>query len=664
MIKIPRIKLQWATSAATPGDWYLGLFGRYARQGGRGRGLAVSIRGVLLWGAAAGLAAYFTGAAYVYWRLERRPYNFVRYSDILLYPIRFEKIEKLRGQAIIAAGFDTIKAGQWYGGVNELRMGLERYPQDLKARLEVAKFFIAAKVRPKSQEVLLGGLAFGYTGRTYLEAAIGMASAGEDFELILTICDRALALAVASPEFEADRRWLVEQRLRALLSQERSDEALAYAEAEMATVESSTLNELRLLALIQAKRLEEAVAFGEAWRARVGDDAQVLRLLVRVYREAGHLDKMEGILSELRRARPADPRIRVFAIIQYLLAGDEAKGRELIDDFIFRMGGAPENFALLAEPLAEIKRGRELEVVIAAAAERGVADFRISVAKLQSFLNERRWAEAARLMVDMRASLPADSPGRIAMLDLIQILVAAAADPAEGTQTSLTNYIAVRQLPMAGYRQIIEVLKVAKRTATARETVRLAQGVFPTNRYLMKMKAELDAELASASAVAEAGRTDKVVRPAFATSEGFYKELDEVTATRANEAGLALLRELRAASPNWVAGEGEPLARRELELSAQGNDFVELKAAAQRYVNDDRVRITTAIGLATRLHSEGRDEQARLILDEILRRLPGNVAATRLKSSWFPPKPVDPELAPSASGAKPALENPPEPKAK
>lgn len=205
MSTLPRIKLQWAASATTSGDWYLGLFGRYNRAGGRGLGVVISLRGVLLWFLASCVAAYFLAAGYVFYRLERKQYNFVRYTDLLLYPVRYKEVDELRGQAMIAMGFDDLKNNNWQEGVMKLRIGLDKYPRDLKARLEVARFFIAAKIRNKAQETLLGGLDQGYPGRAYLESAITVVGAGEDFELVISICERALALSTgATPA--ADRR--------------------------------------------------------------------------------------------------------------------------------------------------------------------------------------------------------------------------------------------------------------------------------------------------------------------------------------------------------------------------------------------------------------------------------------------------------------------------
>ncbi len=63
MRPIPRIKFIWGAGRVIRGRWYLGLFGFYDRvEGEPDSGLAISLRGVLAWGAACGALAY-VGAA-------------------------------------------------------------------------------------------------------------------------------------------------------------------------------------------------------------------------------------------------------------------------------------------------------------------------------------------------------------------------------------------------------------------------------------------------------------------------------------------------------------------------------------------------------------------------------------------------------------------------
>jgi hypothetical protein len=613
--------------------------------------LIISLRGVLLWFLAACVAAYFLGAGYVFYRLERKQYNFIRYSDILLYPVRYKEVNELRGQAMIAMGFDDLKNNNWQEGVMKLRIGLDKYPRDLKARLEVARFFIAAKIRNKAQETLLGGLDQGYPGRAYLDSAITVVGAGEDYELVISICERALALATeATPA--VDRRWLAEQKVRALLSEQRSDEALTYLDTLTSGADSASLTELRSLALLQSKRIDDAVTFVEAWCLRSPQDSQVMRIQARVYREAGRIADMNKVLNALRAQNPSEPRFRAYGIVQNLLAGEDQLGRELIEDYIFRFGGTPANLILLAEPLADAKRPAELEIVLAAAAERGVTDIKLETAKLQVAMNDRNWVESRRLIGSLRTQLKNDNAGRAGLLEFFGYLVAAAADPADGAQTTLTNFIALRQLPMSMYRQSIVLLRQAGRPQTAREVVRLGQGVFPANRYLVVSKDELEAELKTARDAAAAARPEKQLAAEFVTAARFYVALDRLVASDGGERGLLMLRELRTAAPAWIAGEGEPLARRELDIQAQGGDVVELQAAARRYINEDKIRLANAIVVATRLYEAGRSPDARIVLNEILRRVPGHLPAVALNAKWFPPAPLA-EEPPMAAPAKP-----------
>ena len=109
----PKIKLCW-NGSRVEADWHLGLFGFYTRgtHGSRLRGIVITLRGVLAWLAGLAFVAYFTGALALWLWLDRRPYNYVTYAD-LIFPTRWSEIEKLRGKAMIDEGMDDINARKW-----------------------------------------------------------------------------------------------------------------------------------------------------------------------------------------------------------------------------------------------------------------------------------------------------------------------------------------------------------------------------------------------------------------------------------------------------------------------------------------------------------------------------------------------------------------------
>ena len=636
-----RIKFQWGTGRATAGDWYLGLFGLYRRRNGRGLGLSISLRGALIWAALMSVVAYFAGAGYFWARQERRPFNFVRYSDVLLYPLSAEKrreVRELQGRAMIAEGMADLQAQQWHRALMNLRIGLDRHPRDLNARLKVAQLFLAFRVRAKAQETLMQGLDQGWPGRAYLQAAIEMAASGEDFEMVIAICDRALALFDPSRHALPDRRWVVEQRLRALLAEKRSEEAIAYLVEQAEGIDDAVLSELRLLAILESGRATEAVAFAEEWRARAGDRPTILRLLARAYREAAREEDMERVLERLRSTNRTDPRAQVFTMVQFFLAGRNEQGRAMLDDFIFRFGGTEANYIMAAEPLAEINRPEEVELLVAAAAERGMRSPRLLAARLQVLIAGKRWAEATRQISEIRGSLKNAEAGRAPMLDLKQHLVTAAADPADGAQSGLTDFVRARQLSMSAYRQCVDVLRASGRIETARRIVNFATGVYPGNRYLEDTRVALDMEIEALRAAAEAARPVVVPSAALANVASFRAELERVLAADGTDAGLALFRELRQTRPAWLPAEQEWLSWRELELRARGDDLAALQGAARFYLTNDRQRIRNVTTLATELHAQGRIAQARMLLQEVLRRVPGDPSAAGLLARWFPSK--------------------------
>lgn len=654
-MKFSRIKLQWGASKQQPGEWYLGTVGVYHRkEGSRSRSLAISMRALLCWGLFFGSIAYCGAAGYFWWKQDQRRYNYIEYTDVLLWPLSSGKraeVKKLQGQAMIADGLDDLKMGQWSSARIKLEIGLDKYPQDNPARLQLAKIFLAYRVRTKAQDTLMKGLGYQYPGRAYLEAAMGMAAAGEDYELVIEICDKAMALLENAPDAAAaDRRWLVEQRIQALLAEKRADEAYAYAEKMAAHLDDNSLSERRLLALLQARRLDEAVGYAEDWRVRSGDTDQVMRLLARSYREAGRIDDMAQTLDLLVKKNPADPRMRVFALIQTMLGGREAAGRVMVDDYIFRFGGTPANLIMLAEPLAEIKNRSALQSVLDAAKDRGLRDPRLPMALLQVMIAEQSWAEANRQLDEVRDLLPADGVARASMLELLRLLIAAASDSGEAAQSSLADYVATRQMPMSAYRQCVEVLRTAGRIATARQVVRGAQGVFPGNRYLADCVTEFDAKIAAAKQAEENAKAAKgVAAPAFASSQAFFEALDEREKLGGPEAAISLLRALRSERPSWMSDQAESLDLREMQVHARADDIVALQGAVRRYLNTDRIRIQNTLAVARTAFEAGYKDRARIVIDEVLRKVPDQQVALDLKAKWFPP--AQPKPAETAAGA-------------
>ncbi|MCS6242935.1 MAG: hypothetical protein H2172_03625 [Opitutus sp.] len=672
-MKLPKIKLCWNGSMVAA-DWRFGLFGGYARSpGGRRIGWVISLRGVVAWLSVLLVLGYFSGALALWVLLERRPYNYVTYTDLIL-PTRWSGIGKLRGQAQIAEGLDDIKSKRWGAGVAKLRVGIARNPDEIKGRLVLAELYLAMKASKQAMAVYDGGLQAVYPGRDYVEAMIKVAAQSEDFEWWLRTCDQALAKLSNNPALAGDRRWLIQEKLRALIAAERPAEALALAEAEGES-RNPAISELRVLALLSAHKPGEAVSFLRDWAERVGPnpDAQILRLQVRASREAGDLAAMGQALETLRQLAPTDPRPYVYGIVQRVLAGQHDEARRVLDSFFLRFGSTAQYLQMLAAPLAEIAERDLIEQVIVFARQQGFELTALRRSLVQSLISRGDWRDASGVLSELAATSKKD-PASNAWYELMNAQIQAALDPSEGTQSNLVSLVRGRQFPLSLYKSLVGNLQRAGRLTTARELITFAQGVYPKNTVLESMRKELDTRIASdvvtkerettlatasrrreldtalAAAVARPPSPPKLpplkaaagipsttaataVREVLGEAD-FFKRLDVLSQEKDFAGALQSIRDLRRAKPAWLSSREEDLSLAEVRLNGRAGDSLALRSVVRRYLTGDRLRGAQVIEVARELHTSGLKDEALLVLRELVAKMPDYRVAQNLLAEW------------------------------
>jgi len=640
---IPKIKLCWNGSRAEA-DWHLGLFGIYTRgsEGGRLRGLIISIRGLLAWLAGLTVVAYFSGALALWFWLDRRPHNYVTYADLIL-PTRWSGIQKLRGKALVAEGMDDIKARQWSAGLAKLRTGIARNPEGVEGRLALAEILTAVKASKLATEIYDGGFIAGYPGLHYVKTVIKAANDTENHDWWLRTCDRALELTTDRPDLSEDRRWLVQQKIAALIALNKSTEALAMAEAENSN--SPAIGELRVLAALKAGKPDEAVSFLKTWSDRLPSaDPQVLRLQVRAFREAGNPTGMDGALQQLRALSPTDPRPYAYGIVQWLLAGRRADASAALDSFLLRFGSTPAYLHVLGKPLIEIGEQPFLEQLLAHAQRQGfdLEPFRRFL--VQVLVAKRDWQAAAIAMAEIPDSAKkAESLATWYVVTHAQIQ--AALDPADGVQSNLVSIVRGKHFTVGFYRELISSMRAAGRPATAREIVTYAQGLYPQNTAIDVARKELDKQLAADRAIKTVvlpSRPVIVPKPVpqavrvELTEAAFRARLGELTKAGDYEGALKHVRDARFEKPTWLPGREAELSREEIRLSGRTGDLLTLRSAVRFYATGDRIRSAQVIEIARELNTTGHREAAVLLLKELLEKAPDYTVAQRLLTEWTP----------------------------
>ncbi|MCW5550394.1 MAG: hypothetical protein KIT44_15635 [Opitutaceae bacterium] len=628
-MKIGRLRLRfvWGTGKIGSAAWRLRLAGYYEHLRGHPRsGLAFNVRGLLVLALVLAGLAYLGGATALYLWLDRRPHNFVTYTDALLLPLRMDEIRAKRGRGYIEAGIDDLKAQRWAQAEMKLRVGLRRYPSDTRARLYLAEFYLASQRRALALQLLQEGLerTAEYPGRRYLTTYFNQAMQGQEHERVVAAAERQLAAPGGLSEAEQD--WLRQQLLTAMLAAGRVDEALARLDARP---DDTRLHELRVLALLRAGRPAAAADFLAAWSERRGATPQIQRLQVRVYREAGRLEEMESALAALRRQTPADPSPYAYTIVQRAMAGDEAGAREGLDDYFLRFGANLRASQLLAAPLAEIAAGPLLEHLITLQAAQG-HDIRPTLLQLaQVQIRGQDWT-GAMVSVRRARALKPDEP--LPSQELFELLLATLTDPAQGERLRLLELLARRPMPLAGYLSLMESLGEAGHHQTLLDVAGVAERHYGATAALAEHRTRAQAALEAARAPAAT-----VTLPGtggFMPEPEFLAKLEAAMTGGAWAEAAALQREALLARPAWLNVRHPDWLTRQMRIARENGDTPDLLLAVRQLLDGSLARSQLVVDYAQELRAEDDTATAVLLLREIQRRTPEHALSRRLLEAW------------------------------
>lgn len=625
-----RIRFIWGASKVLDARWRLGLVGFYEHvKGHPSSGLAFSIRGLLSLFLLLAVLAYVCGATVLYFWLDRRPHNFVTYSDTLLLPLRMEQIREKRGRGYIEEGIDDLKAQRWSRAEMKLRVGLSRYPQDIRARLHLAQFYQLAQRRSASLKLLRDGLelAKDYPGRRYLDFYFMSVRQGEEHEHIVAACELS---RVRWPQLAAtEKDWLLQQQFIALLALNQADTVALLLNEAAITPQN---REMRVLALLNQQQVAAAATYLDEWAARDGTSPQVLRLQVRVFRENGQLEKMDAALEALRVLTPNDPNPYAYAIVQRALAGDEAAARASLRDYFLRFGANERATQLLAAPLGEINAAGLLEDLIARLTEQG-HDRRSALQVLaQLHMRQGNWSEATA-----KITLIQQLPARTVTVEnesaqiLLETLITVLADPAEGPRLQLLELLNRQLLPLRGYRMIIDALLKAGRDQTALDVIARAERHYADSPTLVAYQQEAQRALAAAQAevVVSLPRAQEQLGESV-----FFNQLDAAIVAANWSEAADMLRVAQSGKPAWFNARQPDLLSRQMRVAHETGEGSEMVLAARLLLDGSLAKSQLVVDYATALRAQGQTAAAVLLLREVQRKTPAHALSRRLLTEW------------------------------
>ncbi|WP_309385031.1 tetratricopeptide repeat protein [Cerasicoccus frondis] len=124
--------------------------------------IEVELKRCVWFGLFIAITLYFAGGFGAYLLRARQPFNQITYLDVLQAPINMKNLVRKQGETQILQAREDLKNGQVMKAFYKYRSGVRRIPDDYKARLELAQFYIAAGLIVDAVDLLIDGLEYGY----------------------------------------------------------------------------------------------------------------------------------------------------------------------------------------------------------------------------------------------------------------------------------------------------------------------------------------------------------------------------------------------------------------------------------------------------------------------------------------------------------------------
>jgi len=628
-----RIKYCWGASRVVRGKWFLGVICRYERAGNtREDGIAVSVRGVLLWLALLGGAAYAAGAGFVLFRWTRNPYLTVTYRDAFFAPIRRAELAQKRGQALLAEGQALFAAKRLPEAADRLRRGLEVRPRDTAARLTLAQIFLVNNDTSRAERLLREGLGDTFPGRVYLELLFDLVEAGEDYEFVAEQSAHFLPELKRHPA-QAELRWLMQRRFAGLLAGGRAAEALALAETGAL---DAVAREEQVVALLAAGRAEEAVTRLARWRAQPDATVrQILPLEVRALRETRAFEAMDRAMEEWRALAPADPEVFAFGVVQRALSGRTDVANAAFDDFVRRFGGQEESLMRLASALAAADQVPLLQRCVEVAIERGHRPQRAQVALVHALLRQGDWLGAGRAL----AGIAPESGGAAAAPPewraWMHGTLASVQSQTDGADAPIVALLRERPWPIRVLRESIEALIRAERLAAARDVLARATENYPASRWFKARAAEVKLEIMART---EALPADPAPRARISAEQVFVLRLEDLLRGGRWEEAASHIQQVQGQrpAPAWLAARSGMIWLAQVRIARERRDLPGMMTAARLYLNGEDERSRRLLELARGYFAAGDRDAAVSLAREIASRDPTDAAAQAVVDEWDP----------------------------
>jgi tetratricopeptide (TPR) repeat protein len=473
--------------------WHLGLFSFYTHvEGQRFSGLAIRLRGLLLWSLGGLVFGYLGAVSALFLVWNRNPSLGLGYGEMLLLPSHWDSIRERRAKASVDAGIQAMKDSRWADGEMLIRSGLQKTPSILAGRSQLAYFYLVTGRWWLGAPLLASGFSLRYPGRPYIEEAFAVAQVADDLELC-TDWSKQLLSRFGESMPPDDRSWLLLREARFLFAQEKYQEVADVAGSH-ADQDSAGLRELQVLALLKLGDCTKALAKLEFWRRWHPEDTVLIACIqAQALRRAGRLDDMELNLDRACAMASWEPTVLLFSVTERFEAGNRESAGGALELYLRRFGQPSSRVEAAMASLAEVKDAEGMDRLLRFAVEEKLPLKQMVLSKALFHLTEAEIDQSRKLFQELDKLWDLENPRDRLLRDFFKLLLEAAADSSIETRLRFENFCDERRLEWGDSLRAARVLARFNREKTALRVLDIALERNPSSYHLSALRNKIQA---------------------------------------------------------------------------------------------------------------------------------------------------------------------------
>ncbi len=574
------------------------------------------------------LAGYLVTALLLFTWVNRKPQEDVGYLDVLLLPLSYEEFQKKRGRIFIESGKAALEQGRIQEGVWRMKIGLGKYPEDQESRTFLAHIYYMAGLVDPSMKLLKNGVKIGTYDADFLKFFFDVAYQSDSYKTIMEVLD-ILEEDPAFTKNEINIYMIQRHRVTALLELGRPEEALIIAQQINSVPDAKfRMIDAEFLALQKLEKPIDALILLEKWKLRLGtQNPQLQNLFIDAYIALGDEEKIEKSINNLINIDRQNPNLRLHALKKWHDAGNQEQLWDTFLSYLLLFGWKQEALNKINNFVTSIHQVEMVEEILSLARKRSMNQDTILFNLYYAYLMEGRWQDAAVIYEQLQPALETFAETDQLLIGIGQTVVQMKNEENERLQIILLQDLRKLRSSITFYLTMNKILQKSELYEIAVEALAQAQAMFPQSP---RINTSFYKAISIANEYNKNNAPIVIEETLDKSPEEYLKQIDELIALGNPNEAENIIDKIYRVAPPWLEGTGDDFEYRKLKLYFETRDLSFQSLSTTLFVANNPNSGPELLQLALTYLDDGRDEQSRMIAEELVKNNPRNIEARNL----------------------------------